>query len=91
MAQAQDPAQQQDQLRPVRQFISLLAGATGDQTYSGQDGYAVNPSGQFLSQGPNGVVVEGQPIVKTAGGGLALSPAVVMLGVGAVLAYLWLR
>ena len=91
MAKAQDPAQAQDQLRPVRQFISLLAGATGDQTYAGYDSYAVNPSGQFYAQGPNGVAVEGQPIVRTPGGGVSLSPAIVMLGIGAVLAYVWLK
>ena len=58
-----DPAAAQDALRPVRNFLSLLSGATADQTWAWQDAYAVNTTGQFATRGPNGIAVEGQPYI----------------------------
>lgn len=82
---------QQDQLRPLRQFISLASGLAGDQSYSGTDFSAVNPSGQFESYGPHGIAVEGQPVLTYApNAGLTIAPMLIMLGIG-VAAFLLLR
>lgn len=80
----QDLINQQDQLRSVRQFVSLLAGATGqDQTLSGTDFAAVNAPGQFSSVGPYGTAVEGQPIISySKAQGMTIAPAVVLVGLG---------
>lgn len=77
---------QQDALRPLRMFVGALTGAAmaGEQSYAGMDGYAWNVPGQYQSVGPYRVAVEGMPISTTAGGGLYVSPMVVMLGLGAV-------
>lgn len=59
----------QDELRPYRQFMSLMSGLSGaDQSYTGTDTVAYNPTGQFVSVGPYGQSVEGQPIALTAQG-----------------------
>lgn len=84
-----DPATQQDQLRPVRQFISLLSGFTGDQNYANEDLYAVNTPGQFYVTTPAGTSVEGKPVSNGPGGGLQLSPGLIALGL--VAAYLILK
>lgn len=81
----------QDELRPVRQFLSLVSGLTGEQTYGGQDYLASNTPGQFAAYGPYGQAVEGQPIMQySSGGGITLSPVVVLLGLG-LAAYLILN
>lgn len=76
---------QQDALRPLRMFVGALTGAVmaGEQSYAGSDGYAWNLPGQYQTVGPYGVAVEGAPISTTRGGGLYISPMVVMLGIGA--------
>lgn len=75
---------QQDQLRTMRQFVSLVAGATGqDQTLSGTDFAAVSAPGQFSTVGPYGTAVEGQPIMTySQAGGMTIAP--VLLGLGLV-------
>lgn len=78
--------QQQDGLRVVRAFVGALNGYMGDQSYAGQDGYTVNTPRQFMVIGPQGVAVEGTPVIAQApSGGVALSPVVMWLAFGALL------
>jgi hypothetical protein len=80
-------AGQQDALRPLRAFISAVNAGLNDQSYAGADGYAYNRPFQFSSVGPYGTSVEGLPVVRTtAGGGLVLSPGLVLIGVGVAIA-----
>lgn len=80
-------AQQQDQLRPLRQFISALnTSLSSDQSYAGVDGNVNNPPRQFQVVGPTGTSVEGQPIKLTGDGALTISPALVLVGVGVAIA-----
>ncbi len=80
------PAPQQDALRSVRNFVSLLSGATGDQTYAETDSSASNPSGRFMAQGPNGVTVEGQPVTlqRPESAGVSVSPMGLLLAALAI-------
>ena len=84
---------QQDALRPLRMFVGALTGAVSaaDQSYAGADSYSWNLPGQFQNVGPYGYSVEGTPIATTRTGGLVLSPALVMLGLGAAAVLLWKR
>lgn len=81
---------QQDALRPLRMFVGALTGALSgaEQSYAGSDGYSWNLPGQYQSVGPFGYSVEGTPIAATRGGGLYISPMVVLLGIGAAAALL---
>lgn len=82
--------QRQDELRPVRQFLSLVSGITGDQSYGYVDGLGVNPPGQFQTYGPYGQAVEGQPIMSySSTGGVTIAPVLVMLGMGLVAYMIW--
>lgn len=74
----------QDELRPYRQFMSLVSGITGDQTYGGADQNTGNPTGQFTSMGPYGSSVEGQPIVTYSpnNGTVSIAPVVLLIGLG---------
>lgn len=83
-----DPATVNDQLRPVRQFISLLSGLNGDQTFATEDQYAINPSSQFQVTGPGGTSTEGKPN-GNAGGAMQFPPALIVLGL--VAAYLIIK
>ena len=76
----------QDELRPYRQFMSLVSGITGEQTYSGADTVGYNPTGQFVSTGPYGAAVEGQPIVtySTNTGAVSIAPVALLIGLGVV-------
>lgn len=79
----------QDSLRPIRNFVSLLSGAVNDQTWAGEDAYAVNTPGRVQVQGPNGVAVEGKPVIVAtaapAAGPFGLKPVelALLLGVAA--------
>lgn len=86
-------ADQQDALRTVRQFVSIIGDAFGgyDQTYAGQDGYVLNTPRQYQTVGPYGTSVEGTAISTTRGGGIVISPTMVMIGLGFALAMLWKR
>lgn len=58
-------ANQQDQQRTGRLFLAAIGSAMGinDQSYLGQDGYAVNYPGQYQTIGMNGAIgVEGRPV-----------------------------
>lgn len=78
--------EQQDDLRVVRAFVGALNGYLGDQSYARQDGYSANVPGQFMTIGPQGVAVEGTPVIAQApSGGIALSPVVMWLAFGALL------
>lgn len=96
MGQVVTVTQQQDSLRPVRNFVSLLAGATADQTYADYDLWAANVPGQFVAQNPwGGVSQEGQPVLIQAtagsqGAALSASSPLVLVGL-AVVAYLLLK
>lgn len=79
--------QQQDALRPLRNFVNLLSGVVNDQSWAGQDSTAYNTPYQYQTVSPYGSSVEGQPINTTPGGGLALSNGVVMLAIGAAVVY----
>jgi hypothetical protein len=75
----------QDELRPYRQFMSLVSGISGEQTYSGADGVGYNPTGQFVSTGPYSQAVEGQPIVTySPSSGVSIAPVVLLIGLGVV-------
>lgn len=51
-----------------------------DQSYLGQDGYAVNYPGQFQAVGINGAVgVEGRPVSNVQGGIRNMSTGTVLL------------
>ena len=81
----------QDELRPLRQFMSLMGGLTGDQTYAGMDTYPVNPTGQFTTVGPYGSRVEGQPIVTySPTAGVTMAPVLLLAGL-AVAAFVLLK
>mgnify|MGYP001373244441 CR=1 FL=1 len=82
-------ARAQDDLRPVRMFVGALQGAlAADQSIVGMDGYAFNVPGQYQVIGPYGYSLEGRPISTTQGGGLVISPAIVMMGLGAAIFFL---
>lgn len=82
-----DPAvAQQDALRPVRNFINALSVLANDQTWSGTDAYAINPSGQFAVQTPYGTSVEGQP-QSTSNQSVTLSPGVLLLIIGGLILF----
>jgi hypothetical protein len=74
----------QDELRPYRQFLSLVSGVTGDQSYNDMDSYGANPTGQFTSVGPYSSAVEGQPIVTYSpnNGTVSIAPVVLLIGLG---------
>ena len=74
----------QDELRPYRQFMSLVSGISGEQTYSGADTASANSTGQFVSTGPYGTAVEGQPIVTYSpqSGAVSIAPVVLLIGLG---------
>lgn len=80
----------QDELRPYRQFMSLVAGFQGidSNTYTGTDTIGTNPTGQFVSVGPYGMAVEGQPIAVNASGQTVgpgtVSPMFIMVALAAV-------
>jgi len=81
--------QQADALRSIRAFIG--GAYFQDQSPAGQDGYAMNQPLQYQSISRNGAVgQEGAPGVPGAIGAL-LSPAVMLLGGLALLAYMALR
>jgi len=84
---------QQDALRPLRMFVGALTGAMlgADQSNAYADAGAWGiPSSQSGYQvvGPYSYSAEGRPIAATAGGGLYISPMVVMLGLGAAVVLL---
>jgi len=81
-------AAQQDDLRPIRMFVGALSGAligSNDQSVVGVDAYSYNQPYQYQTVGPWGTSVEGAgvPIAATAGGGLYISPMLVLIGIGA--------
>lgn len=82
-----DTVQAQDNLRPVRNFVSLLAGAVNEQTWAGEDAYPVSVPGQVQVRGPNGYAVEGKPaVIAGTAPGQAIHPGVLLVGL-ALLAY----
>lgn len=83
---------QQDALRPLRQFVNVLAGAMNDQTWAGQDGSAVNPVYQYQTVGTYGSAVEGTPIATTnAQGDMVISSNLLMLALGAAVVYYFVK
>lgn len=87
-----DVTASQDALRPLRTFVGALTGALqgADQANAMADGYAWNTPGRYQSVGPYGVAMEGTPVATTTtNGGLYVSPAMVMLMIGAAAVLLW--
>ena len=83
-----DAQQQQDALRPLRQFVTLLSNVMNDQTWAGQDAYAVNAPAPYQVMGPNGYSIEGRPIATTTNdGAVVISPVIVWALVGAAAVY----
>lgn len=82
--QQQKLIEEQDRLRSLRQFVSLLGSMTGtDQTLAGTDYAAVNAPGQFTAVGPYSSSIEGQPIITySAQSGMTVSPILVFVGLG---------
>jgi len=77
-------ARSQDDLRPFRMFVGALQGAlTADQSLYGADPYAFNVPGRYQVIGPTGVGMEGRPFSTTNNGGLYISPAMVLMALGA--------
>lgn len=79
---------QQDVLRTIRTFVGMAAGGLAaygaDQSYAGYDAYPANSPYRYQTISPYGVGVEGLPISATRGGGLVISPMIVMIALGAV-------
>ena len=92
----QDPAisgpRVPDSLINLRQFVGGLNQALNDQSYAYTDATAYNPPGQFVTMAPSGQAsIEGQPvIVRSADGGLTLSPVALVLAAAAA-AYFAMR
>jgi len=87
MSAINDPAAAQDALRPLRNFVSLLSGATQDQTSADSDAYALNMPGGFMAQGPNGIAVEGKPITLAPPGGKPDQSGLLWVGLAAAAVY----
>lgn len=83
----------QDDQRVKRLFVSLISGLTGvnDQTYAGQDGYAVNQPRQYQTVGINGAVgIEGTNVSNRQSGMMTVSP-VMLLVIGAGLLFFYAK
>lgn len=81
----------QDELRPYRQFMSLVSGLSGEQTFGNADYVASNAPGQFSTYGPYGQAVEGQPLMSyNQSQGVTLAPVLLLAGV-ALAAFLLLK
>ncbi len=84
---------QQDALRPLRMFVGALTGALAgaDQSFAYGDMGAWNVPGGYQSIGPYGYAVEGKPLAVTRGGGVVISPMLIMIGLGAAAVFIWKR
>jgi hypothetical protein len=80
----------QDSLRSPRLFVQTISGAMSDQSYAGQDG-VIGGRPQFYTVGPYSTSIEGRPVAVTGGGGIVISPGMVMLGLGVAIALMWKR
>ena len=86
---------QQDALRPLRQFVGLVGGAVAgyDQATAAMDYGAYNTPGGYQVIGTAGVSMEGTPyglpITPTPGGGLYISPTMLIFGLGVAAAIFW--
>lgn len=86
---------QQDGLRTLRQFIGTVGGALAgyENATAYADGGAYSMPGRYQVIGANGVYVEGTPyglpIQATPGGGVYISPVMVLIGIGAAVAIFW--
>lgn len=74
---------EQDKQRTARSFISFLGGALGvqDQSWAGEDAYALNRPNQYTTISPYGQSVEGLPISNQQATVLGLSlPMLLLIG-----------
>lgn len=79
---------QQDALRPLRNFVTLLSGVVTDQSWAKQDGYAYNPAYQYQTVGSTGNAIEGSTAYQTKavqGAQVTITPMMLIFVVGAVL------
>jgi hypothetical protein len=83
--------QQQDAMRPLRQFVGMLSAVVNDQSWANTDNSAYNVPGQYQTVGQYGTAVEGTPISIAKNGSVALSSNVVMLVIGAAAVYFFLK
>jgi hypothetical protein len=60
--------EQQDAMRPFRQFVGLLNSAVNEQSWAGADGQAVNVPYQYQTIGRSGAAVEGSAVSTNAQG-----------------------
>ena len=74
----------QDELRPVRMFVSLLSGAlANDQTYAEEDNGVGTRPGQYQTVTPFGVSVEGRPVSNLQNAAVTMPIGLIALGVAA--------
>lgn len=75
----------------MRQFLSLVSGLSGEQTYGSGDATAPNTPGQFAVYGPYGQAVEGQPLMAyNQTQGMTIAPVLLLAG-AALVAFLLLK
>ncbi len=79
--------QQQDALRPLRQFVNLLTMVSSDQSWANTDGAAYTMPNQYQVVGQHGAAIEGTPISIAQDGTLKFSSSMVMLAIGAAAVY----
>jgi hypothetical protein len=91
MADMVTAEQQQDALRPLRQFVNLLTMVTNDQSWANVDNGGYNQPNQYQTVGQYGAAVEGTPISIGQNGSVAVSSNVVMLVIGAAVVYFFLK
>lgn len=73
--------QQQDDARPARMFVSMLAGALGvDQTMAGEDNSVDQRAGQYQTVTPYGVSVEGRPVSNLQSAAVTMPLGLIVLG-----------
>jgi hypothetical protein len=93
MSDAYSVTAQQDALRPLRMFVGALTGALqgADQSNATADGMPWSVPSAYAGYqvvGPYSYSMEGRPIATTPGGGLVVSPMLVMIAIGAAVVLL---
>lgn len=74
----QEASNAQDYLRPARMFVNAINAAIyTDQQSTYSDGYSGNIPGQYPGIGTGPIA---RPVAVTQGGGLVLSPTMVLVG-----------
>lgn len=82
---------QQDALRPLRNFVNLLSGLAGEQSYAHADGTPWNSPYQYQTIGPTGYAIEGAPIANQPQGSGFAGNTMVLFALGAAVVYLLVK